>query len=111
MHFLGLRVPPTAIECYNDMMAIGLLKGLQDAGWLVPREISITGFDNIVFSAYTNPPLTTLDQPKRFIGAEAARLLLGLLDGTSDQGAPELHKVSILKGQLLVRSSTAPPRA
>ncbi len=73
---------PAALVCYNDMMAIGVLKGLQQAGIRVPEEFSVTGFDNIVFSAYTNPPLTTFDQPKRFIGAEAARLVLELLDAT-----------------------------
>jgi LacI family transcriptional regulator len=72
----------------------------------VPREVSVTGFDNIPFSTYTNPPLTTFDQPKRFIGAEAARLLLGLLNSAT---APELStqpNVRILKGSLLVRAST-----
>ena len=69
------------------------------------EDISIVGFDNIVFSAYTNPPLTTLDQPKHFIGAEAARLILGLLD---DEEAPE-QQIQNLKGKLLVRQSTAPP--
>jgi len=72
-HFLRLACRPTAVVCYNDMMAIGLLKGFQQAGVHIPEDISVTGFDNIVFSEYTQPPLTTFDQPKRFIGAEAAR--------------------------------------
>jgi DNA-binding LacI/PurR family transcriptional regulator len=90
------------------MLAIGVLKGLQQAGMHVPGDISITGFDNIVFSAYTNPALTTLDQPKRFIGAEAARLLLELLDTPSSQELSAQQNVRILKGQLLIRASTAP---
>jgi DNA-binding LacI/PurR family transcriptional regulator len=104
-HFLDLPQRPTAIICYNDMLAIGVLKGLQQLGIRVPEEISVTGFDNIIFSAYTNPPLTTFDQPKRFIGLEAARLLLGLLKHEQDDG----EKVKILKGELLVRASTAAP--
>jgi len=104
-HFLNLPQHPTAIFCFNDMLAIGLLNGLHAAGLHVPEDISIVGFDNIVFSAYTNPPLTTLDQPKHFIGAEAARLILGLLD---DEEAPE-QQIQKLKGKLLVRQSTAPP--
>lgn len=107
--FLRLSKRPTALVCYNDMLAIGVMKGLQQAGVCVPEDVSITGFDNIVFSAYTNPPLTTLDQPKRFIGEEAARLLLELLDTSLSQQTVTHQKVRRLKGQLLVRASTAPP--
>jgi DNA-binding LacI/PurR family transcriptional regulator len=108
-HFLNLQDPPTAIFCYNDMMAIGILKGLKQAGLRVPEDISVAGFDNILFSAYTNPPLTTFDQPKHYIGAEAARLVLGLLNTESrceNSGEPEIRR---LRGQLLVRESTAVP--
>jgi DNA-binding LacI/PurR family transcriptional regulator len=108
-YFLNLANHPTALVCYNDMMAIGLLKGLRQAGLHVPQDISITGFDNIVFSAYTNPPLTTLDQPKRFIGAEAARLLLELLDTPLSKQSSDHKNVRSLRGQLLVRESTTPP--
>ena len=107
-HFLNLPEHPTAIFCFNDMLAIGLLNGLHMAGLRVPEEISVVGFDNIVFSAYTNPPLTTLDQPKRYIGAEAARLILGLLDPLAEEEVPE-QQIQKLKGKLLVRQSTAPP--
>jgi DNA-binding LacI/PurR family transcriptional regulator len=107
-HFLGLADRPTALVCFNDMMAIGILKSLQERDIRVPKEISVTGFDNIVFSNYTNPPLTTFDQPKRFIGQKAAELILSLLDSTSKTNVPEL-KIQVLKGKLLVRESTAPP--
>jgi DNA-binding LacI/PurR family transcriptional regulator len=108
-HFLHLPQRPTALLCYNDMMAIGVLKGLGQAGLRVPEDISVTGFDNILFSAYTNPPLTTLEQPKRFIGAEAARLVLGLLQSQVDEkgtGGPEIRR---LRGNLLIRESTCVP--
>ena len=108
-HFLDLPDHPTALVCYNDMMAIGVLKGLHLAGIRVPEEFSVTGFDNIVFSAFTNPPLTTFDQPKRFIGSEAARLLLDLLRSTSNDNTASQPKARMLKGELLVRKSTAPP--
>jgi DNA-binding LacI/PurR family transcriptional regulator len=81
---------------------------LQKAGISVPEEMSITGFDNILFSAYTNPPLTTFDQPKRSIGAEAACLVLGLLTDTVDKDRND-PKIQMLRGRLLVRSSTAAP--
>jgi len=108
-HFLRLPQPPTALFCYNDMMAIGVLKGMHQAGLRVPEDMSVAGFDNILFSAYTNPPLTTFDQPKHFIGAEAARLVLGLLNSEPDgkaSGEPEIRR---LPGHLLVRNSTACP--
>ncbi len=110
-HFLALRPSPTAIVCYNDMLAIGVLKGLEEAGVNVPAEISVAGFDNIIFSAYTRPALTTFDQPKRFIGAEAARLVIKLI-GTQKEDKTTSEKIVLtLKGKLLVRQSTAPVHA
>lgn len=106
---LSLRPRPTAIVCYNDMMAIEAMKVLRQAGLRVPQDVSITGFDNIVFSVYTEPALTTFDQPKRFIGEEAGRLLLSLLLGAPDQESEGGNNIRILRGQLLVRESTAAP--
>jgi LacI family repressor for deo operon, udp, cdd, tsx, nupC, and nupG len=91
------------------MLAIGVIRGLQQAGYKVPGDFSVTGFDNIVYSAYTNPPLTTFDQPKRFIGTEAARLILGLLIPSGDEILPVEPRIRMLKGRLLVRASTASP--
>jgi DNA-binding LacI/PurR family transcriptional regulator len=122
-HFLTLDIRPSALVCFNDMLAIGVLKGLQQAGIQVPDEFSVTGFDNILFSAFTNPPLTTFDQPKRFIGAEAARLVLELLntpaaDESSKQPAVvpgsiclanRTGNVRMLKGRLLIRETTTKP--
>jgi DNA-binding LacI/PurR family transcriptional regulator len=103
-YFLSLPIRPTAIVCFNDLIATGVLKSAYQHGLRIPADLSVTGFDNIDFSAYTDPPLTTFDQPKRFIGMEAARLLLGLLHSIPDED----EKVTILRGSLLVRASTAP---
>ena len=108
-HFLGLSERPTALVCFNDMLAIGVLKTLQQVGIEVPEDFSVTGFDNILFSAYTNPPLTTFDQPKRTIGEEAARLILGLLESPSKEEMRGESRIRMLKGRLLLRKSTAPP--
>jgi DNA-binding LacI/PurR family transcriptional regulator len=108
-HFLGLSRMPSAIICYNDMMAVGVLKGLNQAGFCIPEDVSVTGFDNITVSGYTSPPLTTIDQPKRFLGAEAARMMLGQLNcQTALEGDQPV--VKRLKGMLLIRKSTAPPK-
>jgi LacI family repressor for deo operon, udp, cdd, tsx, nupC, and nupG len=108
-HLLTLSDRPTAVVCYNDMLAIGAIRGLQQAGYQVPGDFSVTGFDNITFSAYTNPPLTTFDQPKRYIGAEAARLILGLLKSAGDKLLADEPTIRKLKGHLLVRASTGTP--
>lgn len=107
--FLELPTRPTALVCFNDMLAIGALKGLQLAGIAVPRDFSLTGFDNITFSAFTHPPLTTFDQPKHFIGLEAARLLLELLDQQASPTSTAQPALYVLQGSLLVRESTSPP--
>ena len=107
--FLALEPKPTAIVCYNDMMAIEAMNVLHRLGLAVPDDISITGFDNIIFSAYTQPALTTFDQPKRFIGEEAGRLLLGLVGKGEGKESPAESNVRILRGKLLVRESTSRP--
>lgn len=108
-HYLQLPERPTALVCYNDMLAVGVLKRLAEAGIRVPEQFSVTGFDNIVYSAFTTPALTTFDQPKRFIGAEAARLMLELLRAPGEDDQPSQANIRLLRGKLLVRQSTAPP--
>jgi DNA-binding LacI/PurR family transcriptional regulator len=71
-------------------------------GIAVPEELSVTGFDDIPFAAFTRPPLTTIRQPRREMGREAMRLLFALLDGE------EAQKTSVINGELIVRGSTAP---
>jgi DNA-binding LacI/PurR family transcriptional regulator len=105
-YFINLPTKPTAIICYNDMVAVGVVKGLRLAGLHVPADISVTGFDNILYSDYTYPPLTTIDQPKRFLGAEAARMMLEQLRSTTGSLRSRVRR---LKGMLLIRQSTAPP--
>ncbi|MFZ2096371.1 MAG: LacI family DNA-binding transcriptional regulator [Anaerolineales bacterium] len=107
-YFIKLPIKPTALICYNDMLAIGIMKGFIQAGINVPQDISLTGFDNIQFSDFTLPPLTTIDQPKRFLGAEAARMMLAQLSSTTFSMVSD-PVTKRLKGMLLIRKSTAPP--
>jgi DNA-binding LacI/PurR family transcriptional regulator len=108
-YFLGLEHVPSALLCYNDMMAVGVLKRLHQERIRVPEDISVTGFDNIAVSEYTSPPLTTIDQPKRFLGAEAARMMLEQLNSRTQSRLGEL-RVKRLTGLLLIRQSTAVPK-
>jgi DNA-binding LacI/PurR family transcriptional regulator len=107
IYFLHLPHPPTAIICFNDMMAIGALRAIHQEGLRVPVDFSVTGFDNIAISAYVTPPLTTFHQPKYHLGEEAAGLMLRLLTkGDQEPGEPQIQ---MLRGELLVRDSTGPP--
>ena len=94
----------TAVLAMSDVIAIGAMHAAQARGLDVPRDISLVGFDNIDESEYQHPPLTTVHQPVREKGAEAARLLLAAVD-RRDYVQPE-HRV--LETRLITRGSTAP---
>lgn len=66
---------PTAFLCFSDLMAFGAMKAVKEAGLRIPEDVSITGFDDLVFSNFTQPPLTTIKQDFMEIGKVAARLL------------------------------------
>lgn len=76
----------TAAQCYNDLLAIGLMQELQAASVRIPDEFSVVGFDNIFGSDFTTPQLSTIASPLRECGAAALELLLAALPGT-DSGA------------------------
>lgn len=100
---LALASPPTAVFCYNDLVALGALRAAREHGVRVPHDLSLVGFDDLFLASYTDPPLTTVQQPKQHMGNMAARILLDLLAG----GKPESRLT--LDGRLVVRQSTAPP--
>jgi LacI family transcriptional regulator/LacI family repressor for deo operon, udp, cdd, tsx, nupC, and nupG len=101
---LGLAELPTAVFCYNDREAIGAMRAVRAHGLHVPRDISIAGFDDLYLSSYTDPPLTTVWQPKRELGLLAAENLLQLIVGENSES-------QMTSGVLVVRESTAPPAA
>jgi LacI family transcriptional regulator len=76
---LSLPNPPTAIFAANDQSAFGVLDAAQAAGLRIPKDLSVVGFDNIPESAYTTPPLTTIDQLIEQMGFTATRLLVRLI--------------------------------
>lgn len=106
---LELEPMPTAIVCYNDVMAIGAMQMLRKVGLRVPADCSVTGFDNIELAAYVNPTLTTFSQPKYELGCQAAKMMLNLLDRREMNGDEQKSDVVVLRGELTVRDSTAPP--
>jgi len=99
---------PTAVFCYNDMTAVGLLSAAREAGLSVPRDLAVVGFDDIPFAACVYPPLTTIAQPKFEMGQQAMQMLLALMAAPS----PAEAQVSdiVVQGQLIVRESSGLPR-
>src|SRR5260221_9974153 len=71
---------PTALICLNDRMAIGALERARNVGLDIPRDVSIVGFDDIPSASLINPPLTTVHQPARELGTEAAHRLFELIN-------------------------------
>lgn len=93
--------PPTAIVTCNDLLALGAMKTAQEQGLVVGRDISITGFDDILLSEYAHPPLTTVHQPAHQIGTSLCRMLI-----KSIKHEPLTERQIILQPELIVRQST-----
>jgi DNA-binding LacI/PurR family transcriptional regulator len=100
---LALADGVTAIMAYNDLMALGVLSRLSDRGVAVPHEMSVVGFDNLLYAAVCAPPLTTVAMPMEAGGRAAVDLLLAGIDG-ADDGAGPLRELST---SLIVRATTA----
>ncbi|WP_043529908.1 LacI family DNA-binding transcriptional regulator [Litchfieldella xinjiangensis] len=94
---------PSAIFCHSDEMAIGVLKAARQRNIDVPGSLSVVGFDNIGFSEYCEPELTTVSQPRHEIGQQAMRMLLSILAGE------DVVRRQTLSTQLILRKSTGRP--
>ncbi len=92
---------PTAIFALNDLMALGALRAAAEANCSVPNDLAIVGYDDLELSRFTNPPLTTIAQPKKQIGAEAVSLLAERMSGKS-----RLPSRLVLPPELIIRRST-----
>ena len=106
---VALTRRPSALFASNDMMAIGCLAALNEAGLQVPNDIALAGFDDVPVSRYVNPPLTTVRARITELGGLALERLASEIEEPV-RGAP-LHQT--LRADLVVRQSTAltPPAA
>jgi DNA-binding LacI/PurR family transcriptional regulator len=95
--------PPTAVFTANDLNAIGCLVTALNSGLRVPEDVSIAGMDNIQPARYIMPPLTTVDIPMIELGKQAATRLYSLIEGKS------VPPLTVLRHELVIRGSTAPP--
>jgi LacI family xylobiose transport system transcriptional regulator len=100
---LALADRPTAIFAGSDLQALGVIAAASAAGLTVPGDLSVVGYDDIALSRWMSPQLTTVHQPLRRMGEEAARLALRLANGSSIE-TPRMD----LATHLVVRDSTAP---
>jgi LacI family transcriptional regulator len=101
----------TATACYNDLSAIGVVRGLQEAGRSVPGDMSVIGFDDIAEASWTQPSLTTVHQQTREMGRLAAEELVRLIGlGQAPGGVPARPTNVRLPMELRRRESTASPR-
>lgn len=97
--------PPTAIACGNDILALGVLFECINRGIKVPQEMSITGFDGLDICRHVSPALTTVHIPSAEMGTLAADYLIARLDKRT------VAEKTRLASSLVIRATTAPPRA
>ena len=93
--------PPTAVFCFNDFVAHGVILGLSDAGLRPGKDLAVVGFDNVPEASLYNPPLTTVSSYARLIGSQAASLLHQRI-----QNREREQQRIILHPELVVRSSS-----
>jgi LacI family transcriptional regulator len=100
--FLRVKTRPTAVFCANDLLALGLMRGLIERGVSVPGDIALVGYDDVEFASMLLTPLTTIRQPKYELGRMAAELMLEeASSSTSHQ-----HKHIVYQPELIVRESS-----
>lgn len=92
--------PPTAVICFDDLLAIGALRAARSQGVRVPDRLAVVGFNNFSIAAAVDPPLTTIDFPAYDLGARAADLIIDKLEGK-----PLAKSHLILPVTLVARSS------
>jgi LacI family transcriptional regulator len=99
---LSARIRPTAVFCANDLLALGLMRGLIKRGISIPGDMALVGYDDVEFASVLSTPLTSIRQPKYELGRAAAELLLDEANNpTSHQ-----HQHIMYQPELIVRESS-----
>ena len=106
---LSQEDPPTALLCFSDVMANGVVRAAESRGLRVPDDLSVVGFDDSPLAARVRPSLTTVRQPVAEKGHAAAAALTAAIE-QSRSGAKVRARHTVLNTTLVVRESTAPPR-
>lgn len=82
-HLLRLEEPPQALFIANDLMSVGALQAIAEAGLIVPRDFAIVSFDDVSLAQLTSPPLTTVRQPIKELGSIATQMLIARINEDS----------------------------
>lgn len=98
---MGKDNPPDAIMCAVDIMAVGAIKYLKQAGYKIPEDVSVVGFDDIALATIIEPHLTTIAQPTRQIGEEAAKILIAKINGNEN-----INDKIMIEPEFVIREST-----
>ncbi len=106
LRILALPTKPTAIMVSNNKLLLGLLQALDERRVLIPKDISVLGFDDYAWNRYFSPSLTAIAQPTYEMGRKAFELLLHILNPGENTGTPE--RQILLNAELRIRNSTAP---
>jgi LacI family transcriptional regulator len=96
LEMLNDQAPPTAVLCATDRLAVGALHAITHAGLRAGRDISVIGYDNLSMATYTDPPLTTIEQPIERAGARMVEMLLALLAGADKASFAELWPARLI---------------
>ncbi len=100
---LALKERPTAIFAANDLMALGALTAIEEAGLRVPQDLAVVGYDDIPLAAQVRPRLTTVAQPKYELGQQAMERLIWRLNNAEVEKKAE---IIVLQPRLVVRESS-----
>ncbi len=101
---LSASIKPTAVFCANDLLALGLMRGLIKRGVSIPRDMAMVGYDDVEFASLLSVPLTSIRQPKYELGRAAAELLLD----EACNPTTHKHKHIVYQPELIVRESSCP---
>lgn len=105
---LHSKCPFTAVLAFDDLTALGVVRGLTEAGLRIPEDCSVMGFDDVLPAEVATPAMSTIRQPLREMGLESAERVLQAIKGTGKAEKARLHKTD---PELVVRMSTGPPPA
>jgi LacI family transcriptional regulator len=97
---IAAQQPPTALFAISDMLALGAMTAVQQAGLQIPSDMAVTSFNDIPIAKLVNPPLTTVAAPAYLMGQEAMRMLQALISGEQP-----LERQITLPTKLVVRHS------
>lgn len=95
---------PSAAFCANDLLALGVMRGLNQRGVKIPAEMALVGYDDVEFASTLSPSLTSIRQPKYQLGRTAAELLLEEAGAENEHR----HKQIVYRPELIARATTLP---